>query len=78
LCDSFVIGAYSEAIFLVSNMMVSQTMKFAVLRGAKSESTCTQVSLMKMKMKAEGKDSIPQVYYFSLSLWLIIVVAIYV
>ena len=53
-------------------------MKFAVLRGAKSESTSTQVSLMKMKMKAEGKDSIPQVYYFSLSLWLIMVVAIYV
>lgn len=51
-------------------------MKFAVLRGAKSESTSIQVSLMKMKMKAEGKDSIPQVYYLSLSQWLIIDVAI--
>ena len=33
----------------------------AVLRGAKSESTSIKVALMKMKMKAEGPTSVPQV-----------------
>ena len=33
----------------------------AVRRGARSESTSAKVALMKMKMKAEGQDSIPQV-----------------
>ena len=30
-------------------------------RGARSESTSAKVALMRMKMKAEGQDSIPQV-----------------
>lgn len=34
---------------------------YAVRRGARSESTSAKVALMRMKMKAEGQDSIPQV-----------------
>ena len=34
---------------------------YAVRRGARSESTSAKVALMRMKMKAEGQDSVPQV-----------------
>ena len=34
---------------------------FTVIRGARSKSTQAKVALMKLKLKAEGVDSIPQV-----------------
>ena len=34
---------------------------FTVIRGARSKSTQAKVAIMKLKLKAEGMDSIPQV-----------------
>ena len=44
-----------------SNEHVLHLLTYPVRRGARSESTSAKVALMRMKMKAEGQDSVPQV-----------------
>ena len=53
--------AMKEASCGHSNERVLHLLTYAVRRGARSESTSAKVALMRMKMKAEGQDSIPQV-----------------